>query len=169
MLKSHSRTSLVNGDQAPQVLTHSSALFQASFLKRICVFQCCDGLTKPNQGPLQQHCMFSPGVVAVVLGDAAVLVWTVEALVFVGTPLGTEVAVCSFVVLFPCTGLTVGSVSEEWEWMKASSGCSGFSVFPVAVKLSATGLEKVVNADSSGAGVPVWVWKEKSSVSLIEF
>lgn len=49
MPKSHSRTSLVNGDQAPQVLTHSSALFQATFLKLICVFQCCDGLTKPNQ------------------------------------------------------------------------------------------------------------------------
>lgn len=112
--------------------------------------------------------MFSPGVVAVVLGDAAVLVWTVEALVFVGTPLGTEVAVCSFVVLFPCTGLMVGSVSEEWGWMKASSGCSGFSVFPVAVKPSATGLEKVVSTDSSGVGVPVWVWKEKSSLSLIE-
>jgi len=52
-------------------------------------------------------------VVAVVLGDAAALVCVVETLPFVGTPLGTEVAVSIFVVLFPGTGLTVGSTSEE--------------------------------------------------------
>lgn len=57
--------------------------------------------------------MFSPGVVAVVLGNAAVLVWIVETLPFAGTPLGTEVAVCIFIVLFPGTGLTVGNTSEE--------------------------------------------------------
>lgn len=56
--------------------------------------------------------MFSPGVVAVALGDTAALVWVVETLPFVGTPLGTEVAVCSFGVLFPGTGLTVGNTSE---------------------------------------------------------
>ena len=57
--------------------------------------------------------MFSPGVVAAVLSDAAVLVWIVETLPFVGTPLGTEVAVCIFIVLFAGTGPTVGNTSEE--------------------------------------------------------
>lgn len=52
-------------------------------------------------------------MVAVVPGDAAVLVWTVETLPFVGTPLGTEVAVGVFVVLFPGMRLTVGNTSEE--------------------------------------------------------
>ena len=56
--------------------------------------------------------MFSPGVVAAVLGDAAVLVWVVETLPFVGTPLGT-VAVCIFIVLFAGTGPTVGNTPEE--------------------------------------------------------
>lgn len=118
-----------------------------------------------NRRCLLEHCVFSPGVVAVVLGDAAVLVWTVETLLFVGTPLGTEVAVCIFVVLFPSTGLSVGNRSEEWGWAKASSGCPGCSVFPVAVKPCATGLENVANTDGSGADVPVWICKGKSCLS----
>lgn len=56
---------------------------------------------------------FSPGVVAVVLGDTAAVVWVVGTLPFVGTPLGTEVVVCIFTVLFTGTGLTVGNTSEE--------------------------------------------------------
>lgn len=56
---------------------------------------------------------FSPGVVAVVLGDTALVVWVVGTLPFVGTPLGTEVAACTFAVLFTGTGLTVGNTSEE--------------------------------------------------------
>lgn len=119
-----------------------------------------------NRWHLLEHCMFSPGVVAVVLGDAAVLVWIVETLPFVGTPLGTEVAVCIFIVLFASMGLTVGNTSEEWGWIKASSGCPDFSVFPVAVKPCATGLENVANTDGSGADVPVWICKGKSCLSL---
>lgn len=112
--------------------------------------------------------MLSPGVVAVVLSDTAVFAWTGETLLFVGTPLGTEVAACIFIVLFPCAGLTVGNVSEEWVWTEASSSSSGFSVFPAAVKLSATGLESVANTGDSGADVPTWIWKGKRSFSWTE-
>lgn len=120
-----------------------------------------------NRWHLLECCTFSPGVVAVVLGDAAV-VWIVKTLPFVGTPLGTEVVVCIFVVLFPGMGLTVGNTSEEWGWTKASSGCPGFSVFPVAVKPCTTGLENVASTEGSGADVPVWICKAKSCLSLTE-
>lgn len=50
---------------------------------------------------------------AAVLGAAAVLVWAVGTLPFVGTPLGTEVATCAFAVLFTGTGLAVGNALEE--------------------------------------------------------
>lgn len=60
-----------------------------------------------------EPCVSSPGVVAAVLGAAAVLVWAIGTLPFVGTPLGTEVATCAFAVLFTGTGLAVGNALEE--------------------------------------------------------
>lgn len=160
----------INGDQPLHALTLvSQHPFDGTTLKRPSAFQCCSGLsTKPEEVTMRDPCMLSPGAAAVVLGATAVFVWTGETLLFVGAPLGTEVAACIFVVLFPCAGLMVGNVSEEWVWMKASSSSSGFSVFPTAVKLSATGLESVVSTGGSGAEVPAWIWKGKSSFSRTE-
>lgn len=124
------------------------------------IFPHCCALKKPEQVPFAGALKSSPGVVAAVLGAAAVLLWAAVTLPFVGTPLGTEVAACAFAVLFTGTGLAVAN----WGW--APSGCPGCSVFPGAGKSSATGLENVASTDDSGADVPVWIWKGRNCLSL---
>lgn len=162
MPKSHSRPQELLGSNS----THSNtcgSIFSPRYHNNLLFFHTALAWKSLRRWHLLETCKSSPGMVAAVLGAAAVLLWAVGTLPFVGTPLGTEVAACAFAVLFTGTGLSVGSTSE-WGW--PSSGCPGFSVFPGAVKSGATGLENVATTEGAGADVPVWICKGKSCLEF---